>query len=56
MDLIHVHDHREIQHFTSFDRLVIVHNTSHIPISVEQSIVEISQIDENLPMDQQVQD
>ena len=56
MDLILVHDHTETQPSMSYDRLVIVHNTPQVPISVEQSIVEVPQIVENLLMDQQVQE
>ena len=32
-DLIHVHNHIESQPSTSYDRLVIVHNTPQVPIS-----------------------
>ena len=52
MDLILVHDHIETQPSTSYDRLVIVHNTPHVPICVEQPIIEVPQVDENLPEDQ----
>ena len=30
-DLIHIHDHIEAQPSTSYDRLVIVHNTPQVP-------------------------
>ena len=40
-DLIPIHDHIETQPFTSHDRLVIVHDIPQVPISVEQSIIEI---------------
>ena len=40
-DLISVHDHIETQPFMSYDRLVIVHNTPQVPISVEQPIIEV---------------
>ena len=53
-DLIPVHDHIETQTSTSYDRLVIIHNTSQVPISVEQPIIKVSQVVENLPEDQQV--
>ena len=36
--------------------MVIVHNTPQVPISVEQPIIEVPQVDENLPEDQQVQE
>ena len=55
-DLIHVHDHIETQPSTSYERLVIVHHTPQVPISVEQPIIEVPQIAENLPEDQQVQE
>ena len=55
-DLIHVHDHIETQPSTPYGRLVIVHNTPQIPISVEQPIIEVPQVVENLPEDQQVQE
>ena len=55
-DLIPVHDHIETQPSTSYDRLVIVHNTPQVPISIEQSIIEVPQVAENLPEDQQVQE
>ena len=54
-DLILVHDHIEIQPSTSYDILVIVHNTPQVQISVEQLIVEVPQIAKNLLVDQQVQ-
>ena len=56
MDLIPVHDHIETKPSTSYDRLVIVHNTHQFPISVEQPIVEVPQVAENLLEDQQVQE
>ena len=40
-DLIPIHDHIETQPSTSYDRLVIVHNTPQVPISVEQPIIEV---------------
>ena len=40
----------------SYDRLVRVHNTPQVPISVEQPIIEVPQVVENLPEDQQVQE
>ena len=55
-DLIPVHDHIETQSSTSYERLVIVHHTPQVPISVEQPIIEVPQIAENLPEDQQVQE
>ena len=55
-DLIPVHDHIETQPSSSYDRLVIVHNTPQVPISVEQPIIEDQQVAENLPEDQQVQE
>ena len=55
-DLILVHDHIETQPSTLYDRLVIVHNTPQVPISVEQPIIEVPQVVENLPNDQQVQE
>ena len=55
-DLIHAHDHIETQLSTSYDRLVIVHNTPQVPISVKQPIIELPQVAENLPEDQQVQE
>ena len=55
-DLIPVHDHIETQPSTSYDRLVIVHNTHQVPIRVEQPIIEVPQVVENLPKDQQVQE
>ena len=55
-DLIPVHDHIETQPSTSYDRLVIVHNTPQVPISVEQPIIEVLQVVENLPKDQLVQE
>ena len=55
-DLIPIHDHIETQPSTSYDRLVIVHNTSQVPISVKQPIIEVPQVVENLPDDQQVQE
>ena len=55
-DLIPVHDHIETQPSTSYERLVIVHHTPQVPISVEQPIIEVPQIAENLPEDQQVQE
>ena len=51
-DLILVHDHIETPPSTSYDRLVIIHNTPQVPISVEQPIIEVPRITENLPMDQ----
>ena len=36
--------------------MVIVHNTSQVPISVEQPIIEVPQVAKNLPKDQQVQE
>ena len=56
MDLIPIHDHIETQHSTSYDRLVTVHNTPQVPISVGQPIIEFPQVTENLPEDQQVQE
>ena len=53
-DLITIHDHIETQPSMSYDRLVIVHNTPQVPISVEQPIIEVPQVAENLPEDQQV--
>ena len=53
-DLIPIHDHIETQPSTSYDRLVIVHNTPQVPISVEQPIIKVPQVVENLPDDQQV--
>ena len=41
-DLIPIHDHIESQPSTSYDRLVIVHNTPKVPISVEQLIIEVA--------------
>ena len=55
-DLIPIHDHIETQPSTSYERLVIVHHTPQVPISVEQPIIEVPQIAENLPEDQQVQE
>ena len=55
-DLIPIHDHIETQPSMSYDRLVIVHNTHQVPISVEQPIIEVPQVAENLPEDQQVQE
>ena len=55
-DLIPSHDHIETQPSTSYDRLVIVHNTPQVPISVEQPIIEVPQVAENLPEDQQIQE
>ena len=55
-DLILVHDHIETQPSTSYERLVIVHHTPQVPISLEQPIIEVPQIAENLPEDQQVQE
>ena len=55
-DLILVHDHIETQPSTSYDRLVIVHNTPQVPIRVEQPIIEVPQVVENIPKDQQVQE
>ena len=55
-DLIPIHDHIETQPSTSYDRLVIVHNTPQVPISVEQPIIEVPQVAENLIEDQQVQE
>ena len=55
-DLIPIHNHIETQPSTSYDRLVIVHNTPQVPISVEQPIIEVPQVAENLPEDQQVQE
>ena len=55
-DLIPVHDHIETQPSTSYERLVIVHHTPQVPISVEKPIIEVPQIAENLPEDQQVQE
>ena len=55
-DLIPIQDHMETQPSTSYDRLVIVHNTPQVPISVEQLIIEVPQVVENLPEDQQVQE
>ena len=55
-DLIPIHDHIETQPSTSYDRLVIVHNTSQVLISVEQPIIEVPQVAKNLPKDQQVQE
>ena len=54
MDLISIHDHIETQPSSSYDRLVIVHNTPQVPISVEQPIIEVPQVAENLSEDQQV--
>ena len=53
-DLIPIHDHIETQPSTSYDRLVIVHNTPQVPISVEQPIIEVLHVAENLLEDQQV--
>ena len=53
-DLIHVHDHIVTQPSTSYDRLVIDHNTPQVPISVEQPIIEVPQIVEDLLVDQQI--
>ena len=50
-DLIPIHDHRETQPYMSYDRLVIVHNTPQVPISVEQPIIDVPQLAENLPKD-----
>ena len=55
-DLIPIHDHIETQPSTSYDKLVIVHNTHQVPIVVEQSIIEVPQVAKNLPEDQQVQE
>ena len=55
-DLIHFQGHIETPPSTSYDRLIIVHNTPQVPISVKQPIVEIPKIVENFPMDQQVQE
>ena len=55
-DLIPIHDHIETQRSTSYDRLVIIHNTPQVPISVEQPIIEVPQVAENLLEDQQVQE
>ena len=55
-DLIPIHDHRETQPYMSYDRLVIVHNTPQVPISVEQPIIKVPLLAENLPNDQQVQE
>ena len=40
-DLIPIHDHIETQPSMSYDRLVIVHNTPQVLISVEQPIIEV---------------
>ena len=40
-DLIPVQDHIETQPSTSYDRLVRVHNTPQVPISVEEPIIEV---------------
>ena len=40
-DLILVHNHIEAQPSTSYDILVIVHNTPQVPISVEQLVIEV---------------
>ena len=53
-DLISIHNHIETQLSMSYNRLVIVHNTPQVPISVEQPIIEVPQVAENLPDDQQV--
>ena len=53
-DLIPIHDHIETQPSMSYDRLVIVHNNPQVPISVKQLIIEVPQVAENLPKDQQV--
>ena len=55
-DLIPIHDHIETQPSMSYDRLVIVHNTPQVPISVEQPIIEVPQAAKNLSKDQQVQE
>ena len=55
-DLIPIHDHIETQPSTSYDRLIIVHNTPQVLISVEQPIIEVPQVAKNLPEDQQVQE
>ena len=55
-DLNLVHDHIETQPSTSYDRLVIVHNTPQVPIGVEQPIIKFPQVAKNLPEDQQVQE
>ena len=55
-DLILVHDHIKTQPSTSYDRLVIVHNTHQVTISVKQPVIEVPQVAENIPMDQQVQE
>ena len=55
-DLNFVHNHIETEPSTSYDRLVIVHNNPQVPISVEQPIIEVPQVAENLPEDQQVQE
>ena len=56
VSLIPIIDHIETQPSTSYDRLIIVHNTHQVPISVEQSIIEVPHVAENLPKDQQVQE
>ena len=56
MDLILVQDHIKTQPSMSYDRFVIVHNTPKVSICVEQPIIEVPQVAENLPKDQQVQE
>ena len=55
-NLIPTHEHIETQPSMSYDRLVIVHNTPQVPISVEQPIIEVPQVVENLPEDNQIQE
>ena len=40
------------QPFTSSERLVIIHNTPHVQISVEQPIIQVPQIVDNIPVDE----
>jgi len=49
-------DHSESQPSTSSDRLVIVHNTPQVQTGVEQPIVEVSQVADDIPVDQIVQE
>ena len=42
------------QHSTSSDRLVIIHNTPHVQMGVEQPIIEVPQAADNIPVDEVV--
>ena len=49
-------DHSESQPSTSSDRLIIVHSTPQVQISVEQPIIEVPQVVDNITVDQVVQE